>query len=148
MDAEALFRYALRLLSARAYTKWGLRQKLARRGPPPVVEEVVGRLRRLGYLDDRSYAQGYARLHAGRWGPARLGRALREKGVPSAIVEEVLAEQAAQHDPVGEAQALLKRYPSRHKGDRVRAVRFLLNRGYTLEQALEAWKAHCAEGDT
>lgn len=138
-NPDELFVYALRLLGARAYSETALRQKLSRRAPLEVVEVTLGRLKQQGYLDDHSYAEGYVRLYAGKWGAAKLRRALWAKGVSREIVEEVLATQMAQQDPVAEALALLERYPSRHRGEKPRAIRFLANRGYALAHALAAW---------
>ncbi|MCX7602249.1 MAG: recombination regulator RecX, partial [Meiothermus sp.] len=132
----------VRLLGARACSEAMLRRKLVRRANPEVLEAVVQRVKRLGYLDDEQYAEGYARLYAGRWGAAKLRRALLEKGVSASIVERVLAEQAAQGNPEEEALALLERYQSRHRGEKPRAIRFLVNRGYALGLALAAWERY------
>ncbi|MDT7919311.1 MAG: recombination regulator RecX [Meiothermus sp.] len=139
---DQLFLYAARLLGARAYPEAALRQKLARRAEPDVVAAVLQRVKQLGYLDDFQYAEGYARLYAGKWGAAKLRRALLEKGVSREIIDEVLAQQAAEQNPVEEAVALLMRYPSRHRGEKPRAIRFLTNRGYTFSQALAAWERY------
>jgi regulatory protein len=137
--AQELFEYALRVLNLRPYTESALRQKLARRGPAEAVTQVIERVKGLGFLDDRKYAEGYARLYQGRWGAAKIRRSLLAKGVPEPIVREVLAELEPEGDPLAEALALLERYQSRHKGDKARAIRFLANRGFSLSVALEAW---------
>ncbi len=139
---DELFLYALRVLGARAYSESVLRQKLARRAKPEVVDAVLQRIKALRYLDDRQFAEGYARLYAGKWGAAKLRRALLQKGVARSIVDRVLAEQESQNDPVQEAVALLDRYQSRHKGDRPKAIRFLVNRGYSVSNALAAWERY------
>jgi regulatory protein len=139
---EQLFLYAVRVLGARACSESVLRQKLARHARPEVVAEVLQRVKSLGYLDDQKYAEGYARLYAGRWGPAKLRRALLEKGVARSIVDQVLAEQESQNDPVEEAMALLDRYQSRHRGEKPRVMRFLLNRGYAMDDAYRAWEGY------
>ncbi|GIW38147.1 MAG: regulatory protein RecX [Meiothermus sp.] len=144
---DQVFLYAVRLLGARAYPEAALRQKLARKAPLEVVEAVIQRVKGLGYLDDRQYAEGYARLYAGRWGAAKLRRALLEKGVPRKIVEEVLTALAAEQDPVAEGVALLLRYPGRHRGEKSRAVRFLLNRGYAFTHALAAWELYLEQAE-
>ncbi len=144
--AQELFEYALRVLNMRPYTESALRQKLARRGPVEVVARVVERVKALGFLDDRKYAEGYARLYQGKWGAAKIRRSLEAKGVPRDIVSEVLAALEPQSDPVAEALALLERYQSRHKGDKAKAIRFLANRGFSFAAALEAWERYEAGG--
>jgi len=141
-SSERLFLYALRLLGARAYSEEALRQKLARRAQPEVVGAVLQRIKHLGYLDDYEYAEGYVRLHAGKWGTAKLRRALLQKGVAHEIVERVLAQQAIERDPLEEAVALLVRYPGQHRGEKPKAMRFLKNRGYSFSQALSAWERY------
>ncbi len=58
------------------------------------VEELVARMLRVGYLDDRRFAEFWveSRSRHRPCGPARLRRELRQKGVPAAIVSEVLSE--------------------------------------------------------
>ncbi len=137
-----LFLYALRLLGARAYSESALRRKLARGANPEVVEAVLSQIKSLGYLDDRGYAEGYVRLHAGKWGVAKLRRMLLEKGVSRSIVDQVLTEWEAESDPVDEALALLSRYISRHRGEKQRALRFLTSRGFALKDAHVAWERY------
>lgn len=144
---QELFEYALRVLNMRPYTESALRQKLTRRGPAEAVNQVIERVKGLGFLDDRKYAEGYARLYQGRWGAAKIRRSLLAKGVPEPIVSEVLAELEPEGDPLALALALLGRYKSRHKGDKARAIRFLANRGFSLSVALEAWARYEAEGE-
>lgn len=140
--SDELYVYAIRVLAARAYSEAVLKQKLTRRAKPEVVAAVLGRIKAAGYLDDARYAEGYARMYAGKWGVAKIRRNLREKGVSNSIIDRVLADQEAQNDPIEEAVLLLGRYKSRHKGDKPKAIRFLVNRGYAIGNALEAWKKY------
>lgn len=139
---DKLFSYAIRVLAARAYSESALQQKLARRAKPEVVEAVLKRIKGAGYLDDRQYAEGYARMYASRWGAAKIRRSLREKGVSGQIIDLVLAELETQFNAVEEALALLERYQTRHRGEKPKAIRFLVNRGYALGDALEAWQKY------
>ncbi|MBO1437715.1 regulatory protein RecX [Meiothermus sp. CFH 77666] len=139
---DELFLYAVRVLGARAYSEAALRKKLARKACPEVVESVLQRVKGLGYLDDQKFAEGYARLYAGKWGAAKLRRALLEKGVSHSIVDRVLDEHSSQNNAEDEALALLERYQSRHRGEKPRAIRFLVNRGYALGLALAAWERY------
>lgn len=139
-DQDNLFAYAIRALAARAYSESVLRRKLASRGTPEEVAAVIQRLKAGGYLDDAAFAEGYARLYAGRWGAAKIKRGLLEKGVSPTVVGRVLEQLEPETDPQQEALGLLERYQSRHKGDKARAVRFLAGRGYRLGDALAAWE--------
>jgi regulatory protein len=91
----------LRLLSRRAHGTSELSTKLRRRGYPD--EEVASALRRLtelGYLDDRSFAEGHVRRRQAGRGPRALAGELAQRGVG----REVAASAVAGFDP--EAQAL------------------------------------------
>ncbi len=83
-EARAL---ALRVLAFRARTEAQLRARLLRAGHGREADEVLAWLRRLGYLDDRAYAEARARelLRAGRLGPARAVQKLRAEGVESGL---------------------------------------------------------------
>ncbi|MER3553395.1 MAG: recombination regulator RecX [Meiothermus sp.] len=143
---DELFQYAIRVLAARAYSEAVLRRKMARRAKPEVVDKVVAQVKELGYLEDAKYAEGYARMYAGRWGAAKIRKGLLEKGVARSVIDRVLTDIEPETDSVAEALVLLERYATRHKGDKPKAVRFLLGRGYALGDALEAWKRYEAEG--
>ncbi len=123
--------YALSLLARRAYTEAELRRKLGQRFPEG-AEEAIARLKALGYLDDRALAEALVASRR-RYGPLKLKALLERRGVGEEVIQEVLAEAPG----VEEALALLRRYP---KGDKAKAIRFLLNRGFPLGVALEAYR--------
>lgn len=123
--------YALRLLARRAYAEAELRAKLLARFPEE-AQGVVERLKALGYLDDRALAQALVASRR-KYGPHKLKALLRARGVREEVIQEALAGAPG----VEEAKALLLRHP---KGDKARAVRFLLGRGFPLEVALEAYR--------
>jgi regulatory protein len=142
LTPDDLFAYAIRVLSARAYAEAALKTKLLKRakGNSAMVEGIVERVKALGYLDDNTYAEGYARLYQGRWGAGKIRQQLRAKGVAQEVVQGVLDRLEPDTNPLAEAVRLLERYPSRYKGEKSKAIRFLANRGYTLGVALEAWE--------
>ncbi len=86
---------AFRLLAVRARSEKELRSKLKERGyDESVVDAVAARLRELKYLDDESFARGWARnLALNRLsGNRRIEEGLREKGIERALIEQVIAE--------------------------------------------------------
>ena len=127
---------ALALLARRAYTEAELRRRLSRY-PEAEVEEALARLREWGYLDDRAYAEGFARSRKRRWGSGRLRAELLRRGVGEEVVEEVLP---GEDEEVEAAVSLLARRWSRLGGDRRRAVGFLLRRGFPPEVAERAYE--------
>ena len=136
---DKLFAYAIRALAARAYSESVFRRKLSSRGSAEEVNQIIGRLKQAGYLDDLAYAEGYTRLYMGRWGNVKIKKSLLEKGVQSQTIDKVLAQIAPESDPVAEAVQLLERYKSRHKGDKAKAIRFLTGRGYRFGDAMAGW---------
>ena len=90
MDAEALWQYALKLLSGRAHSSGEMRQKLRLRAlRQEDADAVLSRLKELGYLDDRKFAESFAasRLSGEKFGRARVVQDLRQRRVAPALAE-------------------------------------------------------------
>ncbi len=84
---------ALRLLSYRPRSETELRQRLTRRGAPPVlVDSTRERLRELGLVDDAAFAQAWVdgRERASPRGQRLLRQELRAKGVNSDASRELV----------------------------------------------------------
>lgn len=141
-SSDKLFAYAVRALAARAYSEATFRRKLIQRAGVEEADVVIKRIKTAGYLDDEAYAEGYARLYAGKWGAGKIRNSLREKGVSGKIIDTVLAKLEPESDPVEMVLTLLERYQSRHKGDKAKAIRFLVTRGYSFGHALEGWSRY------
>ncbi len=87
--------YALDLLALRPRTVRELRTRMrAKRYDASLVEDIVARCIRAGYLDDRAFAAYWVeeRSRSRPSGPARLRQELSQKGVEAATVSVVLAE--------------------------------------------------------
>ncbi len=112
LDYEALREYALRLLTARNYSVAELRDRLRRRAARASdAVRVVERLRELGYLDDRKYAELYARLRLENdgFGQSRVVRDLIRKKIPRQLAEEAAAEVFAGADEEALIEGFLER---------------------------------------
>lgn len=89
---------ALRMLARRPYSLGEMRQALEKKFPQnAAVREAIARLRELGYLDDRKFAEQYAYslVQNRAMGPHRLRRELKAKRVDYKYVEPAV-EQAYQ----------------------------------------------------
>jgi regulatory protein len=98
---------ALRMLARRPYSIAELRQALEKKCPESGrVPEAIARLRELGYLDDRKFAEQYAYSLARNraFGPHRLRRELKAKLVNYQEIEPAVA-RVYQETP---AQVLLE----------------------------------------
>lgn len=83
-DQNGLMNYAAQALSARALTVTELREKLKRRAADPEdVEQVLGRLKDAGYLNDQRFSASYAswRRDEGGFGKTRVMRDLMARRV-------------------------------------------------------------------
>ena len=124
---------ALRLLSARAYTAYGLQRKLLAYTDEDIAAEAVARMVELGLVDDLDYARRYAAdcMRQKGFSLARTRQALREKGIDRDTADEVLAEMDEDAEPAI-ARIILKKY-SRYLDDekgRLRTMNGLLRLGY------------------
>ncbi len=93
LDRGALWNYALKALSGRAHSTGELREKLVRRAERAGdVEETLKRLKDLGYLDDRRYAESFAasRLANEKMGRARVVQDLRQRRVAPELAERTV----------------------------------------------------------
>jgi regulatory protein len=123
----------LHMLARRTYSIAELRRALERKSfPSEQVDAAIARLRELGYLDDRKFAEQYAYSLAQNraFGPHRLRRELKAKLVNYQEIEAAVAH-AYQETP---APTLLEKALDR----KVRSIRLPLTRSkfHSLCQAL------------
>lgn len=115
---------------------------------PEVAEAAIAEIARDGLLDDRRYARLFAedRRRFDGWGADRIERRLLELGIEREDVAAVLAE--GEHDELAAAVDVLRRrlraVPETPR-DRDRALGLLVRRGYDLELAHDAIRAHARE---
>jgi len=146
-ELESARALAWRALNRRDHTKGELRTRLEGRAVgPSAVASVLAELSELGYLDDERYAQRFAedRRRLDGWGRERIERRLRELGVGPEEIAHALAGQDHDGESAAAAELLRRRFPGSIEGDRERdrALRLLVRRGYGLELAHDAIRAH------
>jgi regulatory protein len=145
-NVTAAERAALRALARRGYARADLERRLAgRRHPREAVAGALERLVARGLIDDRRYAEEYARVRAARGsGRPRIVRDLLMQGVERGTAEDAVrrALEVEGIDPETAARALALRR-ARQLGDLAPAVKrrrlfaFLLRRGYPGPQVRE-----------
>ncbi|QQS55972.1 MAG: regulatory protein RecX [Candidatus Competibacteraceae bacterium] len=137
-DPAAVRAKALELLARREHSRLELRQKLIQRGfPADCIEPALDQLVEERWLDEARFAELYARGRADKgYGPLRIGRELRERGVPRELVDTVLAE--LEGDWLPKLRELhRKRFKALLPADaagRMRQTRVLRQHGFTLDQ--------------
>lgn len=145
-DLERALGTAYHSLNRRERTEVELRRHLEGRGfEASTVDEAVAVLQEQGYVDDAAYAQRFTedRRRLDGWGSERIERRLLSLGVAPEHIEAAVSQ-----DPRWELQAamelLRRRFPEPPADDRgrSRALGVLVRRGYDLELAHEALRAH------
>jgi regulatory protein len=136
-DAEEVYNRALRFLAYRPRSEAELRARLARAGcAAQEIEAALEKLRGLKLLDDEAFARSFARdrIENRGYGPLRVERELRFKGVAKAVIAEVLKESFDRERDSARARAILER---RFRGQDLkdlktarRAIAYLRRRGY------------------
>ncbi len=90
--AEKGMTFALNLLTFRARTEKEVEKRLKERGyPQEIIEEIIEKLIKLKYLDDKSYADDFIRNRV-KYGTRKLKIDLRQKGIDNEMVQECLDE--------------------------------------------------------
>lgn len=95
LDAGKLWEYALRVLAGRAHSQGELRQKLRLRAARMEdAEDAMARLKELGYLDDRKFAESFAaaRLSGEKFGRTRVIQDLRQRRVAPTVAESAVGK--------------------------------------------------------
>ncbi|TYO97494.1 regulatory protein [Geothermobacter ehrlichii] len=141
---------ALRLLTRRDYSCRGLAERLRQRGfAPDDVAAAIDRCRRLGYLDDRRFAERTARnlVAGGRaWG-RRLLLELTWRGIDPELAEQACELACGGCDPEALIRDLAaRRYPDidflrADAAARRRLVQFFQRRGFALATIFSALEA-------
>lgn len=112
-----------------------------------VISAVVDRLKEQRYLDDRTYAETYARLRKEneKFGQRRVRQALGQRGVAAKVVEQVVSESYANINEEKLARQYLERKriakPANEK-ETARVMRRLVAAGFStgvIYKILRAW---------
>ena len=134
---EKALQRAFKFLSYRPRSEAEVQTKLIQSGfSPQDVNAILVKLRSLNLLNDETFARGWARGRAeGRgYGPLRIERELRQKGIAPPVIREVIRETFENNQGRERAGTLLeKRFRGKDLEDKKvlqRAVAFLRRRGY------------------
>jgi regulatory protein len=136
--ATTAYRRAILRLARRDHTVAELRRALAERGHAPAeVDAAIERLLAEKYLDDRGYAERFARSRLARHGlgRTRIRQALRLRGVGRGETEAGLRTALREVDEGAVVDALARRYWKQHarlepQRRLPRLWTFLLRRGF------------------
>lgn len=131
--------YLYAQIASHLKTAKGYYDKLISKGfPRDVAASAVERAREEGYINDASFAESYIRTHGGNKGVYRLKNELKQKGVPSDIIEEALKEMRTDPEEMFcIAEKIAKTVPE-GPTKRSKVYAKLLRRGYPYEEISSA----------
>ncbi len=145
--AEQAHALCLRLLTARARTRFELTGQLTKRGyPDDVVEQVLGRLAAVRLIDDEDFAEQWVRSRQSNAGKGKraLAAELRTRGVDDEVIATALEGIDAGAERVRAEQLVERRLRREVLGDgddakvMRRLVGMLARRGYSQSVAVSA----------
>ncbi len=144
----ALRARALRLLARREHSREELRRKLAPHAGEGVdVDALLDDFARRGWLSEERFVEQTVRAKARKYGPLKIAHHLRAKGIDEAGIERGLAQARGE-----EEEALAVAWRTRFgrlpgdEGEKARQVRFLQQRGFSLEAVLRFLKHAAGTG--
>ena len=145
---------AIRILAMRDHSEQELRRKLvapvmSKNGPealdvtPDELEQVVAWCIENRYLDDNRFVGQFIASRSRKgYGPARIRQELSQKGIARQVVDQAMRECDIDWVSLARAQAQRKygeQLPSAF-AEKVKIQRFLLYRGYLMEDIQEIWR--------
>lgn len=117
-----------------------------KRVEPETIDETVRTLLDQGHLDDARYARRFVedRRHLDHWGAGRIERKLIAVGIEPDLIEGALAGDETATELEAAVALLRRRFREPLDEDRLRAraLGVLLRKGYELELAHDAIRAH------
>jgi len=133
----------LNLFSYRQRTEWEVREYLRRKGTTEeIVEQLVARLIKLGYINDSAFAQSWVATR--RLGKPISRRKLRSelqaKRVPAEIIEQTLQADQESTDELSVLTSLIAKKQAKYP-DQTKLMQYLARQGFSygdIKQALAA----------
>jgi regulatory protein len=151
IDPAARLQHALdlafRYLNRRDRTVLEMRRYLeGKRVEPATIEEALASLHEQGYLDDARFARRFAddKRELDHWGADRIERRLATLGIGRDVLDATLGAQDREGELAAALELLRRRFPglADDPRDRRRAFGVLVRKGYDVELAGDAIRAH------
>jgi len=146
-EAEGL-RLAVAFLARRALSEKELRVRLADKGvETAVVENILLSLRKKGYVNDFELGRILLNKYQnGKYGILVIRDKMKKRGLCQDIINAVLQENEAMDDFAIAVKLVSRKFPIVTAENRGKAVRYLVNRGFTqgtvikvMEHLNRAW---------
>lgn len=150
-NPPTILQRAVAALARREYSRVELARKLARYqtegDDPAALDAVLDQLEAKGMLSDQRFAAALARVRGQRFGAARVGQELRQRGVDPELIRQSTA--ALKQTELERARSVWRRKfgtPPRDEAERAKQVRFLTARGFSADVVLRVIKDKADSG--
>jgi regulatory protein len=158
LEYAGLLEYAVRSLASRMKSERDLRRLMQQRAIPGdagAIDNVIAKLKELGYLSDERFAADFTRLRRDneKFGQRRVQQGLMQKGIPAPLVKEALGSAYEDVDEVALAKAYAERKRMKKpEGEKeiAKAMRRLMAAGFSSKaiwKVLRGWGAEVEEVD-
>jgi regulatory protein len=139
-EIERALKYAILLLKYRLRSAAEIVVRLKRKEySADVIDEAVKRLQAYGYIDDKNFARVFINSCRDRgWGSRRTILALKKLGVDRDCYAGIMPSA---QDEAQSLQALIEKKSKFYRGKKnakAKLLRFLINRGFGYDAAMEA----------
>jgi len=152
MNEGGLYEYGVRTLGRQMRSEAELRRLMQKRAEPSergdaAVAAAMARLKEHGYLDDRAFAETYARLRQEneKLGARRVRRDLQQKGIRSELIAETVEARYGETNEEKLAREHLERKRIRkptNEKETARVMRRLVTAGFStgaIYKILRQW---------
>lgn len=134
-DYGKWFDKTLNLLSYRLRSEWELRDYLRRKkAPEEFVDKILNKLSINGYVNDEQFAKRWVenRRYMKATSRRKLAMELKQKRIPSEIVDKVLADDKEQVDEREVLRELVEKKRARYP-DQTKFMQYLARHGYSYD---------------
>ena len=140
---DKLYNRALRYVAMRPRSEWEMQFYLERKGAsPPLIEQITNKLRDIGLLDDKKFAQAFVndRRLLRPTSRRKLQLELRKKRIANDIIEAVVGSESEDEQTALQAVITSKRRQTKYQDD-LKLMQYLARQGFSygdIKAALEA----------
>jgi len=135
---DKIYGNALRYVAIRPRSEWELRTYLQRKmAEEPVIQDVIGRLQKVGLLDDEAFARAWAanRRLLKNISKRRLRLELQQKHVPGQVIDTIMRDdETNERDVLRDIiEKKKQRYPDQNK-----LMQYLARQGFNYDDIKNA----------
>ncbi|MCL2796512.1 MAG: RecX family transcriptional regulator [Firmicutes bacterium] len=140
-ECASAFEKAMRQVNVRMRSEHEIRAYLKdKQYAGYVIDAAIEKLINYRYIDDAEFCRLYADVHRKRWGSVKIKYALKNLGIESETIDEILSDMP---DQVEEAFLLAEKYCRGKEFDSRKVYAHLMQKGFdsdTIKSAIERLK--------